>query len=168
MPCASFCIKTAYNLPMKRAPGRESLCNKSSFLHPRFLYYFFCILRDKYISTAIAVDMYRVNAPRISWGVYTKNRVCVSIPGENGTPGGNRKERSDGTAIVRRKAQSRHVISAAPTGVQKRPGMRQHTRRKWYSRRESNPQRPLRSCTYFVNRGKYHPFFCKIGIKIGF
>ena len=36
------------------------------------------------------VDMYRVNAPRISWGVYTKNRVCASIPGENGTPGGNR------------------------------------------------------------------------------
>ena len=38
----------------------------------------------------------------------------------------------------------------------------------WYSRWESNPERPLRSCTYFVNRGKYHPFFCKIGIKIGF
>ena len=38
----------------------------------------------------------------------------------------------------------------------------------WYSRRESNPQRPLRSCTYFANRGKCYPLFCKIGIKIGF
>ena len=38
----------------------------------------------------------------------------------------------------------------------------------WYSRRESNPKLSLRSCTYFVNRGKYHPFLCKIGIKIGF
>lgn len=29
----------------------------------------------------------------------------------------------------------------------------------WCSRRESNPQRPLRSCTYFANRVKYRPFF---------
>ena len=106
---------------------------------------------------------------------YKRDRVCVSIPGENGTPGGNRKERSDGTAIVRRKAQSRHVISAAPTGVQKRPGMRQHTRRKWYSRRESNPQRPLRrgllypfnygSVLNFIARGRNHcrkKFYTKI------
>ena len=49
----------------------------------------------------------------------------------NGTPGGNRKERRTPRRNSDRspKARSRHVISAAPAGGQKRQGMREHALR---------------------------------------
>ena len=74
--------------------------------------------------------------------------------------------------IVRFSALVPLLRNGANRGLVSAPKAKQKRARRlffaWYSRWESNPERPLRSCTYFVNRGKYHPFFCKIGIKIGF
>ena len=71
--------------------------------------------------------------------------------GQSVAPGGDRKERSAGIAVIHRKMRSLHVFSLIRAEVQKDRVCAEHTLRKWYSRRESNPQRPLR-------RGLLYPF----------
>ena len=121
--------------------------------------------------------MYRVNAPRISWGVYTKNRVCASIPGENGTPGGNRTHNGPlgGGCYIHLTTEAyetndipadfRRVSAETPKGV---PSAECRFAR-------ANPQRPLRrgllypfnygSVLNFIARGRNHcrkKFYTKI------
>ena len=138
-------------------------------LHPRFLYYFFCILRDKSISTGIAGGYVSCKRP---------SNIVGRLHKKSGMRKHTRRKMVLPAGIVRSAATEQRLFAARRNRVTlfRRP-RREYKRdrvcasipgEKWYSRRESNPQRPFRSCTYFVNRGKYHPFFCKIGIKIGF
>ena len=92
-----------------------------------------------------------------------KKKKTTIFCGQAGTPGWNRKERRTPRRNSDRspKARSRHVISAAPAGGQKRQGMREHALRNGTpggNRTHNGPLGAIRIKRYSVHYSYFKAF----------